>query len=38
VDSVGVGPCRNVQMQTYLLLLGSFLSSCVKQFLVSGSS
>jgi hypothetical protein len=29
VDSVGVRPCRNVWMQSFLLLLRSCLSSCV---------
>jgi hypothetical protein len=29
VDSVGLNPCRNVWMQSFLLLLRSSLSSCV---------
>jgi hypothetical protein len=29
VDSVGVRPCRNVWMQSFLLLLRGCLSSCV---------
>jgi hypothetical protein len=29
VDSVGVRPCRNVRMQSFLLLLKCSFSSCV---------
>jgi hypothetical protein len=39
VDYVGVRPCRNVWMQSFLFLLRSCLSSCVavlSNFLLSG--
>jgi hypothetical protein len=39
VDSVGLRPCRNFLMQSFLLLLRSCLSSCVavlNDFLLSG--